>query len=88
MFRETVAVYFENFKKHYKYAMWAKYERYLGDAVLTGRRGYGRLACRHCGSTGHLRKFSASEKEMLAIGVGYSGRATLRREQCDVQAVE
>jgi hypothetical protein len=59
----------------------------LGDAVVTGGRGYGRLACRHCGITGHLRKFSASKKKMLTTGVGYSRRAALRREQCDMHAV-
>jgi hypothetical protein len=60
----------------------------LGNAAVTERRGYGWLACRHCRTTGHLRKFSASEKKMLATGVGYSGRAALRREQCDVHAGE
>jgi hypothetical protein len=62
--------------------------RMLGDAAVTGGRGYWWLACRHCGSTGHLRKFSASKKKMLTTGVGYSGRAALRREQCDMHAVE
>jgi hypothetical protein len=28
-----------------------------------------------------------SKKKMLTTGVGYSGRAALRREQCDVRAV-
>jgi hypothetical protein len=60
----------------------------VGDAAATGERGYERLACRHCGSTDHHRKLSASEKKMLATGVGYLGPAALRREQCDVHAVE
>jgi hypothetical protein len=36
------------------------------------------------------RKFGRhrnQEKKMLTTGVGYSGRAALRREQCDVHAV-
>jgi hypothetical protein len=50
-------------------------------AAGTGGRGYGRLACRRCRSTGHLREYIPFEKKRLTTGVGYSGRAALRREQ-------
>jgi hypothetical protein len=36
---------------------------------------------------GHLQKFSPSKKKRLTTGVGYSGRAALRREQCDMHAI-
>jgi hypothetical protein len=51
-----------------------------------GRRKFERRRNRRR-STGHLRKFFPSMKKMLTAGVGYSGRAALRREQCDVHAV-
>jgi hypothetical protein len=57
-------------------------------AAGTGGRGYGRLACRRCRSTGHLRKYFPCKKKMLTTGVGYSGRIALRRDQCDVHAVD
>jgi hypothetical protein len=56
-------------------------------AARTGGRGYRRLVCQHCRSTGHLRSSSHVKRKCLAIGIGYLGRKALRREQCDVHAV-
>jgi hypothetical protein len=35
------------------------------DAAGTGGRVYGRLACRHCRSTGYLREYIPFEKKMI-----------------------
>jgi hypothetical protein len=49
--------------------------------------GGGRYSERESQSDGWKKIKKKKKNKRLTIGVGYSGRAALRREQCDVHAV-